>query len=678
VAQDADYIADALRRNHINLDIAPLPQNAQGFLSYDCVILANVSARFLLPAQEAALASWVKDFGGGLVMVGGDDSFGPGGYAETPLEDIAPVDMDVKRRKHLASLALAVMIDKSGSMGAPAGGGVNLRKMDLANQGAWETAHLLDSTDEANVGAVDTEVKWMLDPSGNRTLFPMTAANKATLKTNTLSNEYGGGGIYCKTALAHAYDAVTAPDVTAMSRHVILFADTSDSEEPENCIAMAKHYYARSPSVTTSVIGMGTPRDSDYQFQKDLAAAGHGRFYITDNVMDLPKFFAKEAFIASRNAFVESKPGFTPTMYDSPLLQGIYKAGVPKLYGYVGTTLKPKAAIAMHGVQADDPVLADWSIGLGKCVAFTSDGSNRWSRDWTEWAGYPQFWGQIVKWVSRSVQNSPISTTTTFDGNTGHVIVEAANGDAQPLDNLNLHARVVPPDFNQEAHDVPLTQVGPGRYEGTFSGNEKGSYIVNVVDRNNGPVDVSGAVLNYNAEFRDLTPNVGMMKTLAQMTGGLSLTNLDGIFQTKPTQVTTSYDLWEKLLMAAAALLLIDVAMRRINWGELFRRKQSAMLAPLTSGAAVGALKSIRSGSAAVESQRETLREKRVVSPSLPSPEGARDSLAAKPLVESSGAQAKAAEESAVPAQGGGYAGRLLSAKRRAEAQIKDQSGPNS
>lgn len=670
---DADYIVDALRQDRLNVDIGSLPTSQQGLLPYDCVILQNVSARYLLASQESSLANWVKDSGGGLIMVGGDNSFGPGGYADTPLEEVAPVEMDVKRKKHLASLALAIVMDKSGSMGAPAGGVGTLTKMDLCDQGAWETIRLLDESDEANIGAVDTEVKWMLEPAASgKVLYRMTGAAKAEIKKNTLAVEAGGGGIFCKTALAHAYKAVLGS--SAMSRHVIMFADAADSEQQEDCFAMADKYFRMTPSITTSVIGMGTPRDSDYNFQKELAEKhGHGRFYITNNVMDLPKFFAKEAFIASRNAFVEKAGGFTPTMYESPLLQGLLKTGVPKLYGYVGTTLKSRATMAAHGLEVDDPVLAHWVIGLGKCVAFTSDGNNRWSKDWVRWPGYAQFWGQTVKWASKSIQNSQVATSTTINGTQGHVAVEAAGNDGRPINDLRLKAKIVPPDSNKDAIDVDLVQTGPGRYEVPFAVRDKGTYIVNVTDQNHRPLDVSGAVMNYDAEFRDLSPNTGLMKSLADLTGGQELKSLDGIFQSKPNAVVSYLPLLQWLLIFSAYGLLVDIAARRLNWADLLRRPAPRpIMTTANSGSAMGAFKAIKSGTQQVQTQREALRAR--LDTVVPAAVATQSN---DPIDFTPAAQKPAVTQdqpAPTPEEAGSYANRLLSAKRRAAEQIKEKN----
>ena len=310
-----DYLTYALQSEGLTVDtktVEAVPGSVKGYAQYDCVIFDDVNRFRLAPVQITELAHWVKDYGGGLVLIGGDDSFGPGGYKGTALEEVSPVDMDVKRTKHLASLAIVIVNDKSGSMGMPAKGGTKLEKMDLANQGSVEVIKLLDPTDFAMIGAVDTEVKWATEPR----VIPMTPYNKAAISKMTLSVEAGGGGILCETALTHAYELVNAPNVHAMAKHVIMFADAQDSEQQENCVAMARTNYEKF-GVTTSVIGLGVPTDPDVPFQQAVVKAGHGRHYITDDAMALPRLFAKEAFLVSRSAFVEKKEGIPLTLYNS-------------------------------------------------------------------------------------------------------------------------------------------------------------------------------------------------------------------------------------------------------------------------------------------------------------------------------------------------------------------------
>jgi uncharacterized membrane protein len=657
---------DALRSTGVPVDagtVNNLPGSVKEFARYDCVILDDVNAFELAPVQMTELARWVKEFGGGLVLIGGDDSFGPGGYKGTPLEEVSPVEMDVKREKHLASLAIVVVSDKSGSMGMPPRPGSTLEKMDLANAGAVEVLKLLDSSDYAMIGAVDTEVKWM----GESRLIPMTPSNKARVSQETLTVRAGGGGIYCETALLHAYELIKDPRVNPMAKHVIMFADLTDSEQQDNCVQMATDNYQRY-GITTSVIGMGTPHDQDAGFQQAVAKAGHGRWAWTDDALAIPRLFAKEAFLVSRKAYVENPKGIAPTLYNSPLLEGFLATGVPKVFGYVGTTLKPRASLDMHGQEADDPLLAHWEIGLGKCVAYTSDSTARWGRNWVAWPGYAKFWSQAVRWVSRSAENNGITTSTVIDGTEGRVMVDAASDSGKPLNDLQLKANILLPDTTTGSQDVQLEQVGPGRYQGKFTASQRGTYLVSVADgKTNAPLSTGGGVLSYPAEYRDLQPNATLMHNLADATNGQFLASLDNTFASKPDPVRTFWPLWETLMVAVACALLGDVAWRRLNVADWFRpRHRSGMPVILASGTGtVGAFKNIKSSRRDVEHQRTTLRDRAEPAASTPSTERFAPH-------ETKSTSTAVAPSPTTPPEG--YTNRLMGAKKRAADQIREQS----
>ena len=672
---DRDYLSGVLA-SKMNLDVGSagrLPQDLAGLGAYDCVILENVAAanNKLSAAQMNALESWVKNSGGGVVLIGGDDSYAPGFWKDTPLEAMSPVEMDVKRTKHLASLAMVIMLDKSGSMGAPVHTPAGQKeKMDLANNGAVETLKLLDEADLAQIAAVDVEVKWATGAE----MLRMNINNKRILSDNVLAVKAGGGGIFCHTALVHAYDLINSPKVDAMARHVILFADASDAEQPDGCIELARKNFEKKPSVTTSVIGLGTMSDQDVGFLRELARVGHGHFHITDDPMALPRIFAKEMITIKRQAWVEDAKGIVPTIYTSPLMDGFERRGVPRVYGYVGTTLKPRATLAMHGKEADDPLLAHWNYGLGKVAAFTSDDTDRWAKDWVRWEGYEKFWVQTVRWASRNLGNSPLATTTTIEGAEGKVTVDAVTAEGKPINNLQLRAKVVSERSANGPADVKLLQVAPGKYQATFAARERGTYSVGVSDaRTNTLVDVSGAVVNYAAEFRDLTPNVSLMTALADASNGAVVTALDKVFIPKPFSVKSYRVLWDSLLLIVAIALLADIAWRRLNFGDWMRPRSVPVGLPAATrnGDSMSAFKSIKSGRAQVANIQKTLRERLAVK--APSPVEEASSLQVPTAVQSQTADQLAAKRTESEAPAEGYAGALMRAKRRAAEAIKER-----
>lgn len=675
-SNDPTLLFNALRASGIQVEQATpggLPATTDALARYDCVIMDNVSFGDVSNSQQLpALKRWVEDFGGGLILIGGDDSFGPGGYTGTILEELSPVDMDVKRQKHLASLAVAVVLDKSGSMGAPADASGKICKLDVANEGACQVIKLLDDRDMAMVGACDTLVKWVDD---YKQVLPMGPANKARLSSGIRSIRVGGGGIDCNTALHHAYNMVQTAET--MTKHVILFADASDSDQQDGCVDMARQNYAK--GVTTSVIGMGEVSDPHIPFQKAVAEAGHGRLLVTNDMQKLPRLFLKEAFIVSRQAFVEDKKGIPLTPYASPLLQGFVsngRAALPSIYGYIGTTLKPRATLALHGKQADDPVLAHWVIGLGKCVAYTSDSSARWGADMASWDGYQKFWAQVVRWTARSNQSNGISTSTVIEGSEGRVIVDALDGEGKPINNLQLQTSVIPPDQQTSTIELSLEQIAPGRYQARFPANQRGTYLVGVTEGAAGSkqlVSTGGLVNSYPPEYRDLQPNVALLQAVAENANGQVLADFKDVFQPKPRTVWTFWPLWQVLLVVMTSLFFIDVAWRRLNFGDWLKRYAPAPVVQRTD-AGLAALRNIKSGRHDVDAQRTTLRERVDAAAAKPVENAGVSTAAESAPLDSSSTPAAAGTSAAKPAETGeGYANRLMSAKRRAKDQIREQ-----
>ena len=487
----------------------------------------------------------------------------------------------------------------------------------------------------------------------------------------------GGGGIYCDTALTHSYDIVRPANT--MSKHVIMFADAQDSEQQNGCVEQARDMYAKF-GITTSVIGMGVPTDPHCAFQQEVARVGHGRWFVTDDVRNLPKIFLKEAFMVSRQAFIEDAKGIGLTPYNSPLLQGFINQGrtqLPKVYGYVGATLKTRASLALHGKEADDPVLSHWVIGLGKCVAYTSDSSTRWGKDWAAWDGYSKFWSQVVRWVSRTAQGNGLTTSTIIEGGDGRVVVDALDPNGKPINNLQLEASVVSPEQTSASENVTLEQIAPGRYQGRFKANQRGTYLVAVSQNADGSrqlVSTGGGVLSYPPEFRDLQPNVALLKTLADASGGLYLNDLNDIFHQKPQPVRTFWPLWQWLLIVVTAVLLPDIAWRRLNIADWFRRFSPVPLVQRTD-ASLGALRVIKSGRRDVDSQRKSMRDRvELAAAKAPVPAAPATAPGSPAPPEGQPTPLPMEAKPATPAAtADGYSNRLLTAKRRAKEQIRGQ-----
>jgi len=649
------------------VDVSQYPTSRIQFDYHDCLVLSDVPADALSTPQMELTQQWVRA-GGGLVWVGGMNSFGPGGYARTPIEEASPVSCNVKRYIERASMALAIAIDQSGSMGAPAGGGDS--KMDLANNAAAAAVRLLDQRDQAGVVMVDTAYKWITEPHIQR----MLPTPKKRLINAVRANKPGGGGIYCKTALDASLDALSR--VQASSKHIILFADTEDSEQQDGCVKLVTR--ARKAGVTVSTIGLGMPRPGNHAgFLEDVAKAGGGRVFFTDDARKLPRVFVRDVSIAARNAFIEPEKGIAPTLVTlrggdrtelDPIVRGL--GALPRLEGQVATTLKARASMLMYGHKPEDPLLAKWRYGLGKVVAWTSDARGKWAGGWVGWEGFAQFWSQVVRWAIRNPNlDSPVTSWAAIRGQRGVIVADAIDEKGEPIDDLVLEAIVQGAGPDAAAESVPLRLVAPGRYEGQFEPSEVGAYIVTTVDDEGRGMDAIGAVMSYSPEYRQLETNHAMLARIADTSGGRDLDRLVNLHARPPGRAFTYKPIALPLVAAAMFLFFSDIVVRRlvlpetvIRWLTPARRRQAdaGMTGRLRRHRAT--LRKAEPSPVAVALSQQTARKTPEPQPTASEGPAAKSAPDAEP------------DRPAGTSGGGSLSDRLRAAKQRARQEMQDKS----
>ena len=530
---------------------AELPASLATLSNYASVVLVNVNAKNLTPRKMEALESYVRDLGGGLVVVGGPESYGMGGYFETPLEAALPVNMQIKDQERFPSVSMALVIDRSGSMAEEEGG---LTKIQLANEGAVRVVQLLNDNDQITIIPVDTVPD---NPIG-----PISASEKETAINLIRQIGAGGGGIYVRTGLEAA--ALALAQSPHPIKHIILLADGADAEEKEGVPQLIEALAAEGVTVSTVSIGRGP----DTPWLQQMAELGNGRFHFTDQAANLPQIFTQETTAIQRSYLIEER--FFPILgTQSPILSGIRAA--PPLYGYVGTSPKDTAQTILTTHQGD-PLLAAWQYGLGRSVAWTSDATGRWATDWVRWEGFPTFWAQAVRWTIAEGRDNVVETAVTFDKTEARLTVDARDGAGQFRNDLDLEANVVDPAG--VVTTFTLQQVAPGRYETTFSPRQEGAYLLRVAGNEaNGDSAVgqtAGWVLGYSPEYRDLRANPQQLNALAAATNGRDLSSLPpdeagaAIFAHDLASQSTARPIWPWLLLAALILLPVDIGVRRL------------------------------------------------------------------------------------------------------------------
>lgn len=527
---------------------ANFPANLADLSNYAAIILVDVNAKYLSPRKMVALQSYVRDLGGGLVVVGGPESYGMGGYFRTPLEETLPVEMQIQDQERFPSVSIVIVIDRSGSMGAIEGG---VTKIQLAAEGAVRVVELLHDFDEITVIPVDTE------PSNQ--IGPLPASDKETAVSLIRQIGAGGGGIYVRTGLEAA--AAALADSTNQVKHIILLADGSDSEEKEGVPELITALTAEGITISTVSIGRGP----DTPWLEDMAALGNGRFHFTDQAANLPQIFTQETTSIQRSYLVEER--FFPTLRSSsPILTGI--TAVPPLYGYVGVSPKATAQIILE-THLGDPLLAAWQYGLGRAVAWTSDATGRWATDWVRWDGFAPFWAQAVRWTVAQGRENQVETAVTYQGHTATLTVDARNTGNEFLNGLALNANIIAPDG--QVHSLDLRQIAPGRYAGQFSPDTAGVYLVRVAGTATAEeitvAQTGGWVLGYSPEYQQFETTPTLLAQIATLTGGRDLIAAGGppatFDHSLPSQSTTR-PIWHWLTLTAVLLFPLDIALRRL------------------------------------------------------------------------------------------------------------------
>ncbi len=548
-SQESAELARALNATGILVDeISPgaLPVSLGPLSVYESVILVNVPATALSPRRMNVLQVYVRDLGGGLVVVGGPESYGVGGYYQTPLEETLPVEMRIRDQERLPELAMVFVIDRSGSMSAVDPNGFT--HLDLAKEAVIRSFDLLNPTDNVGVVGFDSSAFWVvpLQPVSN------TNALKALVGTMT-----PGGG----TSIYAAIEAVTGvlPQHPAPVKHVVLLSD--GGSDPTGVLEMVRGMY-QDASVTTSVVAIG----ANYaDWIEGLAQATGGRFHFAPDVSTIPTIFTAETLLASRSYIVE-ETFFPAQQAPSPILTGIRQ--VPQLLGYVATSAKDTARVVLTS-EEEDPILATWQYGLGRAVAWTSDASARWAANWVNWEDFARFWSQAVRWTITEGVNENVEVKIEQRDEQGVIRVDALDRDDRYLNGLDLSAHVVAPDLTAET--VPLRQVAPGRYEGVFTPSAEGAYFVGVSGVQQGEASdvtavqqTTGWVLSYSPEYRALEADPRLLERIAHLTEGRQLSNPGQAFDHNLVARRAAMPIWPWLLLLAAVLLPLDVAVRRL------------------------------------------------------------------------------------------------------------------
>ncbi len=534
------YLKNALTQEGLTAEVGGvelLPSTVAQMDQYDALILSDVDPKTISPKQMEIVETYVKDLGGGFIMVGGENTYGKDGYSKTPIEKILPVTFETKKRP--PTIAMVAVIDVSGSM---SGG-----QLTIAKEAAKAPLKALRNSDRFGTLSFNTGFSWVA---------PLQAAGNRDAISAQIESLYAGGGTNVYVGLQAAYDALKdAPDEV---KTVILLSDgitqTADFKGLADNMVKA--------GINISAISVGVR--SNKELMADIAQWGKGRLYMIDSYERVPQIFIKETELALGKTLQEQP--FLPILKKNvAAFKGIDFATAPRLLGFVVTKAKPTAEILLTESWTDDPLLARWQYGLGKTVIFTSDVKARWATEWLGWSGYPKLWSQLVRETMRRPGDEYFNFKVTREGDSAFVSLNAVDKEGHFRNELHPQVRVMGPD--QKLVSVDLPQVGPGEYESRIHLDKDDTYVFRAA--------VEGAVgttrtleYSYPAEYHFYPPDIPKLRTISAATGGKFQPEPGEIFNPNGESREYPTSLWPWLAATVLGLFIIDILLRRLRLFE--------------------------------------------------------------------------------------------------------------
>lgn len=609
-----NFFAAAMLAEGIRVDmVAPweAPTALEELQSFDSIVLSNVHAGDLGANRQQMIETAVRDLGVGLVMIGGENAFGAGGYSNTPIERALPVSMDVRQKKVLPNGALVIILHTCEFANGNAWGReISKAALDVLSPQDWFGIAYYGAPPGSRGAAFGGwGDHWLWEGPNGDGLMQASQAPRMKAMID------GANPLDMKNfapSFQMAYEALR--NVQAQAKHIIVISDGDPSPPSKSFVEMM-----RDSGITISTVAIFPHEGLTVRTLEEVAYWGAGEFYYPKTAEELPRIFVKEATVVRRSLIFEET--FTP-VFDAPsvVLEGF--GGLPPLDGYVVTSDKDLATVALR-THNDDPLLAHWRYGLGTTVAFTSDATNRWAAPWVDWEGYVKFWSQVVRFSLRQASSSSLQMQTELSGGRGRFTVDAIDPSGGFRNFMELEATVINPDMTTQ--QVRVRQVGPGRYEGDFEAGQIGSYIVRLNEPGEGGESVvSGISQSYSPEFETSRWNEDFLGRIASESGGRFVDDIasynaflrDLPISNRPTP------LWPWLLLAGLLLVPVDVLVRRVYIDQLARelaaRLRSRQAARALAAAEEESTQAQRAGAllaakarAAVDKEKEREAEQR-------------------------------------------------------------------
>lgn len=518
------------------------PDTINDMLDYKTIILADTYIDDLPLGFLNNLETYVKDYGCGFICCGGEDSFALGGYRDTVLEMVLPVDMQLKGVNEMPSMAMVMVIDHSGSMLSEADG-VGMSSLDVAIKSATVAVDNLRNEDYVGVLTFDDKYEWQVE---------ITKADDKSGIKESIKNIKEGGGTTIKPAVQEAYRAISQCD--ASIKHVVLLTDGMG--ETDNFEDVIKAYSDSGITLSTVAVGTG----SDVKLLEHLAEGCGGRYYYTDMFSDIPRIFAQEVFLGG-DSYIQNGEFSLSVLGGHELTNNLFVDGWPIIYGYISATPKTASSTVIKSAEKDDPILTVWQYGLGRTAAWNCDVSGEWSGGFAGKEDYVQMWKRIVDYSTGNVSMGDDSVNVVTVGEYTEVIYQTQDYGSE----TEIYVTLIDPQG--ESRDEKLHATAPGRYEAELSTPQTGLYHFNIRRTLGGEIQsymTTAAAVQFADEYKFDVSTASYLRFVEQY--GRIITKEDSVWTRLKTEAGERYPLASLLIALSICLFMADVAMRRFQY----------------------------------------------------------------------------------------------------------------
>ena len=542
--EGARHLRDALAAQGFEVQSATpaqVPDTPQALQPFDAVVVSDTTGDALGPARMQALASHVRDQGGGLVYAAGANAYGEAGLRDSALEKVLPATFEAPEKRR--ELALVITLDRSYSMKG--------RKLDLAKAATLGALQLLEEEHRFGVVTFDSQ------PEATVPLAPVRSRRKAE---DLISRFTASGQTNIYPALQMSYRMLV--DVPIKSKHVILLSD--GDTQPADFQRLARRMVDASITVTTVAIGA----EADQTLLRNISTWGKGRYYFAESADAVPQIFLQETRRLVDEGLRED-PVRAVAQRQAEALRGVDFASAPRLKGLVVTRPRPRAELWL-GTDGESPLLTRWQVGLGKAALFASDAKNRWAADWLAWSGYPRFWGQLVREVMRRSTREEAQLDARVEGDEAVVRLVALTPEGGFRNGLTPRLRVT--GLGSAERTETMRQSGPGTYElrlpAAAISADRASFelAAGVPDTLRAQAGRRVLPRPWPEEFRVRKPDTAALAAFAEATGGRYTPRPEAVFADYGDRVPVRQPLWPWCAGAALLLYLADLFLRRSPW----------------------------------------------------------------------------------------------------------------